>query len=67
MKNGIVLAVEKLVHSKLLIPEANRRIYTVDKHIGIVNALQYPDVAPQKLNKSPAGISRLSRRREASV
>ncbi|KAJ8462497.1 hypothetical protein ONZ51_g10863 [Trametes cubensis] len=38
VKNGIVLAVEKLVHSKLLIPEANRRIYTVDKHIGIASA-----------------------------
>ncbi|KAI0335605.1 20S proteasome subunit [Cubamyces sp. BRFM 1775] len=38
VKGGIVLAVEKLVHSKLLIPEANRRIYTVDKHIGIASA-----------------------------
>ncbi|KAI0832563.1 20S proteasome subunit [Trametes gibbosa] len=38
VNGGIVLAVEKLVHSKLLIPEANRRIYTVDKHIGIASA-----------------------------
>ncbi|EIW61230.1 20S proteasome subunit [Trametes versicolor FP-101664 SS1] len=38
VKDGIVLAVEKLVHSKLLIPENNKRIYTVDKHIGIASA-----------------------------
>ncbi|KAH9850722.1 20S proteasome subunit [Lenzites betulinus] len=38
VKDGIVLAVEKLVHSKLLIPEANKRIHTVDKHIGIASA-----------------------------
>ncbi|EEB90352.1 hypothetical protein MPER_11450 [Moniliophthora perniciosa FA553] len=38
VKDGIVLAVEKLVHSKLLVPEANRRIQTVDKHIGLATA-----------------------------
>jgi 20S proteasome subunit alpha 7 len=37
VKDGIVLAVEKIVHSKLLIPEANRRIQTVDRHIGMVH------------------------------
>lgn len=36
VKDGIVLAVEKLVHSKLLVPEANRRIQTIDRHIGLV-------------------------------
>jgi len=36
VKDGIVLAVEKLIHSKLLMPEANRRIQTVDRHIGLV-------------------------------
>ena len=36
VKDGIVLAVEKLVHSKLLVPGANRRIQTVDRHIGLV-------------------------------
>ncbi|KAF8914079.1 20S proteasome subunit [Gymnopilus junonius] len=35
VKDGVVLAVEKLVHSKLLVPEANRRIQTVDRHIGL--------------------------------
>lgn len=41
VKDGVVLAVEKLVHSKLLVPGANRRIHTVDRHIGLVrNAVQ---------------------------
>ncbi|KDQ08276.1 hypothetical protein BOTBODRAFT_38105 [Botryobasidium botryosum FD-172 SS1] len=38
VKDGIVLAVEKLVHSKLLVPGANRRIQTVDRHIGVATA-----------------------------
>lgn len=36
MKDGVVLAVEKLVQSKLLIPGANRRIKNIDRHIGMV-------------------------------
>ena len=36
VKDGVVLAVEKLVHSKLLVPEANKRIQTIDRHIGMV-------------------------------
>jgi 20S proteasome subunit alpha 7 len=35
-KDGVVLAVEKLVHTKLLTPGQNRRIQNVDKHVGIV-------------------------------
>ncbi|KAI0068933.1 20S proteasome subunit [Artomyces pyxidatus] len=38
VKDGIVLAVEKLVHSKLLVPGANRRISTVDRHVGLTTA-----------------------------
>ncbi|KAJ3575175.1 hypothetical protein NP233_g1278 [Leucocoprinus birnbaumii] len=38
VKDGIVLAVEKLVHSKLLVPEANRRIQTIDRHVGLATA-----------------------------
>ena len=38
VKDGVVLAVEKWVHSKLLIPEANRRIATVDRHIGMATS-----------------------------
>ena len=36
VKDGVVLAVEKLVTSKLLLPGANRRIQTVDRHMGVV-------------------------------
>ncbi len=35
-KDGVVLAVEKLVASKLLVPGANRRIQTVGMHVGAV-------------------------------
>lgn len=35
-KDGIVLAVEKLVVSKLLVKGANRRIIAADEHIGVV-------------------------------
>lgn len=33
-----MLAVEKIITSKLLKPGANRRIATVDRHIGIVRS-----------------------------
>lgn len=36
VKDGVVLAVEKLIQSKLLVPGANRRIQNVDRHVGIV-------------------------------
>lgn len=39
VKDGIVFAVEKLVHSKLLVPKVNRRILTVDRHIGFVRSI----------------------------
>lgn len=32
-----MLAVEKLVQSKLLVPGSNKRIGTVDRHMGIVS------------------------------
>jgi 20S proteasome subunit alpha 7 len=35
-KDGVVLALEKLVTSKLLKPGANKRIATVDRNMGIV-------------------------------
>ncbi|KAJ1308725.1 hypothetical protein OPQ81_004416 [Rhizoctonia solani] len=38
VKDGVVLAVEKLIHSKLLIPDANRRIATIDRHIGMATS-----------------------------
>ncbi|KAG0228702.1 hypothetical protein BGW42_002027 [Actinomortierella wolfii] len=38
VKDGVVLAVEKLIQSKLLVPGSNRRIQNVDRHIGIATA-----------------------------
>ncbi|KAG0871775.1 hypothetical protein G6F16_005655 [Rhizopus arrhizus] len=35
VKDGVVLAVEKLIQSKLLVQGANRRIQSADLHIGI--------------------------------
>lgn len=36
-KDGVVLAVEKIVASKLQKPGANKRIATVDSNIGVVS------------------------------
>jgi hypothetical protein len=40
-KDGVVLAVEKLITSKLLKPGANKRIGTVDRHVGIVSPSEF--------------------------
>lgn len=37
VKDGIILAVEKIVQSKLLVPGANKRIATIDTHAGLVS------------------------------
>ena len=37
-KNGVVLAVEKLVTSKLHMPDSNQRIFNIDKHVGMAVA-----------------------------
>ncbi|KAI6246170.1 putative proteasome subunit alpha type-7 [Erysiphe necator] len=42
-KDGVVLAVEKIITSKLLKPGANNRIATVDRHIGTVSSGLIPD------------------------
>ena len=36
-KDGVVFAVEKLVTSKLYEPGTNKRLFTVDRHVGMVN------------------------------
>ena len=36
-KDGVVLGVEKLITSKLHEPTSNKRIFTIDKHIGVVS------------------------------
>ena len=38
-KDGVVLALEKLVTSKLLKSGANKRIATVDRNIGVVSTV----------------------------
>ncbi|KAF7194999.1 putative proteasome subunit alpha type-7 [Pseudocercospora fuligena] len=42
-KDGVVLALEKLVTSKLLKKDANKRIATVDRNIGVVHSGLLPD------------------------
>ena len=42
-KEGVVLAVEKIIASKLLKPGANKRIATVDRNVGIVTSGLVPD------------------------
>ncbi|KUI66058.1 putative proteasome subunit alpha type-7 [Cytospora mali] len=42
-KDGVVLAVEKVVTSKLLKPGSNKRIATVDRHLGVVYSGMVPD------------------------
>jgi len=50
-KDGVVFAVEKLVTSKLYEPGANRRVFTIDRHVGmavcglIADARQIVDIA----------------------
>ena len=34
-KDGVVLAVEKLLVSNMLVPGSNRRIHSADKHVGV--------------------------------
>ncbi|KAK9768127.1 putative proteasome subunit alpha type-7 [Basidiobolus ranarum] len=38
VKDGVVFAVEKIIQSKLLVPGSNKRIQTVDRHIGVATA-----------------------------
>jgi len=42
-KDGVVLALEKLIPSKLLKKDANKRIATVDSNMGIVSSGLQPD------------------------
>ena len=42
-KHGVVLAVEKIIVSKLLKPGANKRIATVDRNVGLVTSGLLPD------------------------
>jgi 20S proteasome subunit alpha 7 len=42
-KDGVVFAVEKIVNSKLLVPGSNKRIQTIDRHIGVAYSGLLPD------------------------
>jgi len=42
--DGVVFAVEKIISSKLLEPNTNRRIQTIDTHIGMAAAGLVPDI-----------------------
>ena len=42
-KDGAILAVEKAVESKMVLPKSNRRIFTVDKHVGAAVCGNLPD------------------------
>lgn len=37
-KDGVLLGVERILHSKLLVKGANRRIASLDEHIGMAGA-----------------------------
>lgn len=50
-KNGVVLAVEKIVRSPLYEDDAGARIYSIDKHIGIVREIDYIFLSCQKCKK----------------
>ncbi|KAK9460400.1 nucleophile aminohydrolase [Lipomyces oligophaga] len=41
--DGVVFAVEKIVTSKLLVPGANKKIQTIDRHIGVAYSGLTPD------------------------
>ena len=49
-KDGVVLAVEKVITSKLLKPGANKRIATIDRHLGVVRPI--PRVLPPTVRLS---------------
>lgn len=38
-KDGVVFGVEKLITSKLYEPGTGKRIFSIDRHIGMVNYL----------------------------
>jgi len=50
-KDGVVLGVEKMVQSKMLVEGSNRRIHTVDYHVGIAMAGLAAD-AKQLVNRA---------------
>ncbi|CAI8497871.1 unnamed protein product [Pichia kudriavzevii] len=42
-KDGVILATEKIITSKLLVPGKNKRIQSIDRHVGVVYSGLIPD------------------------
>ncbi len=58
-KDGVVLGVEKLITSKLHEVSSNKRLFTIDRHVGIVSpGLHVTRVSMAGVNL-PFGIERL--------
>ena len=50
-KDGVVFAVEKIITSKLYEKSANRRIFSIDRHIGMAGSGLYADVRQLGMKK----------------
>ena len=50
-KDGVVFAVEKIITSKLYEKSANRRVFSVDSHVGMTGSGLYAD-GELNLNKN---------------
>ncbi len=57
-KDGVVLALEKIISSKLLKKGANKRIASVDRNMGIVRWLTHPPSHTGKLTATLTGLLR---------
>jgi hypothetical protein len=57
-KDGVVLAVEKVQTSKLLVKGANKRIVSVDNHVGLVS------LDANNMSRRPLFARKMSRRSE---
>ncbi|KAF3911122.1 hypothetical protein AA313_de0207130 [Arthrobotrys entomopaga] len=68
-KDGVILACEKLITSKLLVPGSNKRISTVDRHIGIVRPTSFPEIPPSIATSGliPDGKHFINRARDEAI
>ncbi|KAI9818196.1 MAG: hypothetical protein M1827_000821 [Pycnora praestabilis] len=63
-KDGVVLAVEKIITSELLKPGANKRIATVDRNMGVVLEAYFPSIIKVSAGLVPDGRHFVSRARD---
>jgi hypothetical protein len=66
-KDGIVFAVEKLITSKLYEPGANKRIFSIDKNIGMVSMNKKASFWSRVLFQAHNGICRAITIREIAT